>query len=159
MSDDVRRSVTVPAPPAEAFRIYTELPSQWLPPEHTFLSQPDAIVFEPRVGGRFFERGADGAEVTRGTITRWDPPSRLAVTWRIGPGWRPVHDDAQASVIEVSFEAAGPSATEVVFRYTHLERHGEMESVLRAAISNPGPGDTLSRYADAVGRHTGRPPA
>jgi uncharacterized protein YndB with AHSA1/START domain len=155
MSDDVRRSVTVPVGLDEAFRIYTELPSEWLPPEHTFISEPSAIAFEPWVGGRFFERGADGTEITRGTITAWDPPSRLAVTWRIGPGWRPAHDDAQASVIVVSFEAAGPSATEVVFRYTHLERHGEMESALRAAIANPRPGDTLSRYAEVVARHSG----
>jgi hypothetical protein len=55
----------------------------------------------------------------------------------------------------VSFEAAGPSVTEVVFRYTHLERHGELEGVLRAAIASPGPGDTLSRYAEAVARHSG----
>lgn len=155
MSDDVRRSVTVPAPPAEAFRIYTELPAEWLPPEHTFIPEPSVIAFEPWAGGRFFERGADGAEVTRGTITAWDPPAGLAVTWRIGPGWRPVSDDTRASVVEVSFEAAGESATEVVFRYTHLERHGEMAAALRAAISNPAPGDTLSRYAEVVARRRG----
>ena len=155
MSDEVRRSVTVPAGVADAFRIYTELPAEWLPPGHTFIKEPSAIAFEPWAGGRFFERGADGTEVTRGTIMTWEPPSRLAVTWRIGPGWQPVYDDARASVIVVSFEPAGHSATEVVFRYTCLERHGEMESALRAAIANPGPVDTLSRYAEVVARHSG----
>ena len=30
----------VPVPAAEAFRIYTEWPAAWLPPEHTFIGNP-----------------------------------------------------------------------------------------------------------------------
>ena len=149
---DPRVSVTVPVPPAAAFRIYAEHPAEWLPPEHTFLRGPEAIVMEPRAGGRFYERGADGTEVTRGTIVEWTPPGRIALTWRIGPGWRPAPDDEQASVIVVDFNPAGPDATEVVLTYTHLERHGEMAPVIRAAIGGPGSGGTLDRYADVVAR-------
>jgi uncharacterized protein YndB with AHSA1/START domain len=149
---DVSKSVTVPASPAEAFRIYAERPAEWLPPEHTFIRSPQSVVMEPRAGGRFYERGADGAEVTRGTITEWDPPSRLAVTWRIGPGWQPAADDSSASVIVVEFRPAGADATEVTVTYTHLERHGEMAAVIRSAIGNPG-ANTLLRYADVVRRH------
>jgi uncharacterized protein YndB with AHSA1/START domain len=148
--------VTVPVPPAEAFRIYTERPAEWLPPEHTFIKDPQSITMEPRAGGRFYERGADGAEVTRGTIVEWAPPGRLAVTWRIGPNWQPVFDDEHASVIVVEFNPAGADATEVVLTYTQLDRHGEMAGLLRSAINNPGPGDTLHRYADVVARHAAR---
>lgn len=154
---DPRRSVTVPVSPAEAFRIYTECPAEWLPREHTFLSSPQSIIMEPRAGGRFYERGTDGTEVTRGTITEWAPPGRLAVTWRIGPGWRPIFDDEHASVIVVEFSPAGTQATEVTVTYTHLERHGEMAEAIRSAISSPGPGDTLHRYAHAVTKHTTGP--
>jgi len=150
---DPRISVTVPVPVAEAFRIYTERAAEWLPPEHTFIKDPQSVAMEPRVGGRFYERGADGAEVTRGTIVEWAAPNRLAVTWRIGPNWQPVADDEHASVIVVDFNPDGPSATEVVLTYTHLERHGEMAAMIRAAIDNPGPGNTLQRYADVVARH------
>jgi hypothetical protein len=146
-------SVTVPVPAAEAFRIYTERPAEWLPAEHTFIRDPRSITMEPWAGGRFYERGADGAEVTRGTIVEWAPPGGLAVTWRIGPNWRPVSDDEHASVIVVEFNPAGADATEVVLTYTHLERHGEMAGMIRAAISNPGPGNTLQRYAEVVARH------
>jgi uncharacterized protein YndB with AHSA1/START domain len=148
-----RVSVTVPAPPAEAFRIYTERQIEWQPPEHLTVKDPQSVSMEPRVGGRFYERGADGTEIVRGTITVWEPPSRLALTWRIGPGWRPAPDDENASVIEVEFSPVGPGSTEVVFTYTHLERHGEMAPVLRAAVANPGPGSAVERYAEAVRRH------
>jgi len=124
---DPRKSVTVPVAAAEAFRIYTEYPAEWLPAEHTFIPDPRSIAMEPRAGGRFYERSADGTEVTRGTIVEWAPPHRLAVTWRIGPGWRPVFDDEHASVIVVEFIPAGPDATEVTLTYTHLDRHGEID--------------------------------
>jgi uncharacterized protein YndB with AHSA1/START domain len=110
---------------------------------------------EPRVGGRFYERGADGAEVTRGTVVEWAPPDRLAVTWRVGPGWRAAPDDEQASVIVVEFRPEGAGVTEVTVTYTQLERHGEMAGVLRAAVANPRGGDTLQRYAEVVGRYAG----
>jgi uncharacterized protein YndB with AHSA1/START domain len=149
---DVTKSVTVPVPPAEAFRIYTQFPGEWLPREHTFLPDPQVVAMEPRAGGRFYERGADGTEVTRGTITQWDPPGRLTVTWRIGPGWQPAADDERASVIVVEFRPDGTSATEMVVTYTHLERHGEMASVIRSAIDSPE-ANTLQRYAEVVKQH------
>lgn len=149
---DVRRSIVVPAPVPEAFRVYTEYPAQWLPAGHTFIRDPQAIIMEPFAGGRFYERGADGSEITRGTVTEWEPPCRLAVTWRIGPGWRPVFDDERASVIIVEFNPSG-GATEMTLTYTHLERHGEMAQTLRSAIEASSPDDTLHRYAQVVARH------
>jgi hypothetical protein len=75
---------------------------------------------------------------------RWAPPARLAITWRIGPGWQPIDNDEHASVIVVEFSPAGPDATEVALTYTHLERHSEdMATMIRAAISTPGPGSAL----------------
>jgi uncharacterized protein YndB with AHSA1/START domain len=148
-----RVSVTVPAPPADAFLVYTERQLEWQPPEHLTVQDPESVIMEPGVGGRFYERGADGTEVVRGTITEWEPPGRLAVTWRIGPGWQLAPDDENASVIEVEFNPVGPGSTEVVFTYAHLERHGEMAPALRAAIANPGPVSAVERYAEAVRRH------
>jgi uncharacterized protein YndB with AHSA1/START domain len=153
-----RVSVTVPATPAEAFRIYTERQIEWQPPAHLTVKDPDAVIMEPRVGGRYYERGADGTEVVRGTITEWAPPGRVAVTWRIGRGWRLAPDDENASVIVVEFNPSGPDSTEVVFTYTHLERHGEMAPVLRAAIASPGPGGAVESYTETVKRHAAAAP-
>lgn len=149
---DPRVSVTVPTAPAEAFLIYTERQIEWQPPGHLTIKNPATVTMEPWVGGRFYERGADGTEVVKGTIAEWAPPDRVAVTWRIGPGWRPAPDDSNASVIVVEFNPVGPESTEVVFTYTHLERHGEMAPILRAAIGNPGPDSAVHRYAEVVKR-------
>lgn len=153
---DMRRSVVVAARPAEAFRIYAGYPDQWLPSGHTFIPGPAAIVIEPYVGGRFYERAADGTEMIRGMVTEWDPPSRLALTWRIGPGWQPVFDDDHASVVSAEFHPSGDDATELVLTHTHLERHGAFAEQLRYAIAAEGPDDTLQRYAAVVERHADR---
>jgi uncharacterized protein YndB with AHSA1/START domain len=81
---DVAKTVTVPVPPAEAFRIFVEQPMDWVPPGHMFLKDAELIAIEPGVGGRFFERNAAGAEGIHGVITEWRPPHRLVMTWRIG---------------------------------------------------------------------------
>jgi uncharacterized protein YndB with AHSA1/START domain len=153
---DVRKKVTVDAAPQEAFRIYTELAIEWLPPAHTFLPEPQTIAMEPRAGGRFFERAADGSQVSRGTILEWLPPRRLVVTWRVGPDWRPIYDDEHASRIAVDFLPAGADRTEVVVTYSEFERAGEMASHLRAALDAADPGETLERYAAVVARRAVR---
>jgi len=76
--------ITLTTSVEEAFRIYTELPMEWVPPTHRFTKETTSMTVEPQVGGRFYERNADGSEMTRGTILEWDPPTRLAMTWRGG---------------------------------------------------------------------------
>jgi len=147
---DVRKSITVPASAEEAFRVYTECAVEWLPPGHTFLASPRVIAMEPWPGGRFYERGADGTEISRGTILDWDPPRRVVLTWRIGPDWRPVFDDDKASRVAVEFTPAGPDATEMTLTYSELDRLGEFGAHLRAAIEGDGPGGTLERFAGVV---------
>lgn len=153
---DVRKTVTVGASEQDAFRVYTQLPLEWLPPAHTFLPEPQEIAMEPRPGGRFLERGADGSEISRGTILEWVPPRRLVLTWRVGLNWRPIFDDEHASRITVDFLPAGTGRTEVVLTYSELDRAGEMAAQLRAAVDAADPGETLERYAAAVARHAAR---
>jgi uncharacterized protein YndB with AHSA1/START domain len=153
---DVRKAITVPVPADEAFKIFVERPIEWMPAGHAFLKDPQMMGMEPRAGGRFYERGPDGAEITRGTILEWSPPDRLAMTWRVGQNWRPVSDDDQASVIQVDFTATGPGMTDVALTYTQLHRHGEFAAVLREALAGPDPGKTLVQYATVVARHATR---
>jgi uncharacterized protein YndB with AHSA1/START domain len=154
---DITKSVIVPVAVDEAFRLYTEQPAQWLPPAHTFIRDPVLIAMEPWDGGRFYERGADGTEITRGTILDWAPPARLVVTWRVGANWRPVFDDEQASRIRAEFRPVGAGlggadSTEVVLTYAELDRHGSFATQLRAAIEAGDPGESLRNYADLAAR-------
>jgi uncharacterized protein YndB with AHSA1/START domain len=150
---DVHKAITVPAPVAQAFAVFVERPVEWLPPEHTFIRGESAVVMEPWLGGRFYERGANGSEAVRGTVLIWEPPYRLTMTWRVGAGWRPVADDEHASRIAIEFTPAGAAATEVTFTYRELHRHGAMAEQVHAALSVPGPGESLRRFADVVARH------
>src|ERR1700733_4303750 len=105
---DPRKSVTVPVAAAEAFRIYTECPAEWLPAEHTFIPNPQSITVEPRAGGRFYERGAGGAEITRGTSEERAaprgprPPGPRSWSGRRRTGWGAAGGWARAG---------GPSST------------------------------------------------
>ena len=72
--------VTIDAPPERVFRALTsaeELPK--------FLPEFKQVTFEARPGGEYEFRGTgdDGKTFsTRGKITEFDPPRRLAYTWR-----------------------------------------------------------------------------
>ena len=72
--------ITIDAPPERVFRALTsaeELPN--------FLPEFKQVTFEARLGGEYEFRGTgdDGSTFsTRGKITEFDPPRRLAYTWR-----------------------------------------------------------------------------
>jgi len=76
------------------------------------------IVFEPRVGGRIYERSHGGQEHEWGEITVWDPPHRLAYLWRIAT------DRANATDVEIRFLAIGPETTRVEVEHGGRDRLG-----------------------------------
>ena len=98
MIEPIRVTVEVACNPEHAFRTWTTRASAWWPPEHTATHERDAeIVFEPRVGGRIFERTTAGQEIEWGQVTEWDPPRRLRYQWHIAA------DPADATYVEIVF--------------------------------------------------------
>ncbi len=95
----VRRAVTVPWTPEEAFRRFTEKMNDWWPlASHAV--DPDGsetCIFEGRIGGRIYERRTDGTEADWGSVTAWEPPTRVAFTWHPG------RDPSTAQEVEVVF--------------------------------------------------------
>jgi uncharacterized protein YndB with AHSA1/START domain len=79
------KTVMVHAAPARAFALFAGDFGRWWPLArvHTGLDPVDCAI-EPRVGGRVFERAADGRETAWGTVLAYDPPHRLAFSWILG---------------------------------------------------------------------------
>jgi uncharacterized protein YndB with AHSA1/START domain len=147
---DVRKSVSVPVSAEEAFRVFAERALEWWPATHRLVADRDAIVFEPWVGGRWFERGAGGSERDWGRVLAWEPPHRLVVSWRINGRWQPIDDDERASEIDVTFSSTGPDTTAVELAHVKLHRHGADATAIHRAIAGPSPGETLASYARVV---------
>jgi uncharacterized protein YndB with AHSA1/START domain len=143
----IYKSVTVGVPAVRAWQIFTERPADWWPGDP---GRRDTIVFEPRVGGNYYERATDGSLRVWGRILAWEPPRRLLLTWRINGRWKAMPDDANASEIEVIFRPRGASSTEVTLGHLHLDRHGEDAATIRAALAGPSPGVTLANFAAVV---------
>lgn len=125
-STSVRTEIVVEAPLERAFRVFTERFDQIKPREHNMLGVDIAeSVFEPRAGGRVYDRGVDGSECHWGRVLAYEPPTRIVFTWDISPRWQIETDLARASEVEVRFVAEGDQRTRVELEHRHLERHGD----------------------------------
>src|SRR5579864_2317480 len=134
----VRKEITVEASQARAFRVFTEEHGAWWPlATHHIAQKPAATaVIEPRAGGRWFERAADGSECLWGKVLVWDPPGRLVLSWEIGADWK--HDDALSTEVEIRFVALGPAQTRVELEHRQLERFGDAAEQMRTAFDSEG---------------------
>jgi len=108
--DPLRIDEQVACSPEHAFRTWTEGFGRWWPPSHTVSGDPEAIVLEPRLDGRIYERTPDGTEVDWGWITAWDPPRGFAYRWHLR------RDAADATDVTIRFE---PTATGTRLEITH----------------------------------------
>jgi uncharacterized protein YndB with AHSA1/START domain len=109
---------TVACPPERAFDLWARETSQWWPHGHSVSAEPGlAVTFEPRPGGRIFERTPAGVEHDWGEVLAWEPPRRLAYLWHLR------FDRADATEVEVTF-APSPDGTAVRIVHRGWERLG-----------------------------------
>jgi uncharacterized protein YndB with AHSA1/START domain len=147
-----RRSVTVNATPERAFEVFVAGFSTWWPLEshHIGKTMATEAIIEPRAGGRWFERDADGRECDWGFVTSCEPPSRLLLAWHLTPEWGFDPDPAKATEVEITFTPTS-DGTLVELEHRGFEKYGETGAAMRDAVSAPGGwGDLLRMYADAV---------
>jgi len=98
--DPIRKSISVPLPPEEAFDLFTAGIDRWWPMEThslTMDSETASVRVEPHVGGRILETRPDGSDAPWATVTGWEPGRRFAVSWYVG---RP---ESEATDLEVIF--------------------------------------------------------
>ena len=135
----VRKSVTVRAPVAHAFQIFTERFDSWWPHTHHIGKvEPFTAYLEPREGGRGFERGADGSECEWGRVLVYSPPTRVAVSWHLDATYTYDPDSAKASRVEVTFHDEGNGTTRVELVHSQLDRHGPGWEKLREGVASAG---------------------
>jgi uncharacterized protein YndB with AHSA1/START domain len=132
----VRKSVRVGAPPERAFAIFTDGMGRWWPKSHHIgAADLEALVIEPKAGGRWYERGVDGSECEVGKVLVFEPPTRLVLAWQLNADWK--FDPGLITEVEVRFMADGANATRVELEHRNLERYGERADVFRTTIDSP----------------------
>jgi uncharacterized protein YndB with AHSA1/START domain len=148
----IRTDVVVDAPQDRAFRLFTEQFDMIKPREHNMLEVDIAdSVFEPREGGRVYDRGIDGSECQWARVLAYEPPDRIVFTWDISPRWQIEDDLSRASEVEVRFIAESAERTRVELEHRHLDRHGEgWESLSEGVADDQGWPLYLSRFADRI---------
>jgi uncharacterized protein YndB with AHSA1/START domain len=140
----VVKSISVRAAPQRAFELFTRDFARWWPLAQ-FHTGPDPVdcAIEPRLGGRVFERAANGDETTWGTVVTFEPPYRLCFTWILG------FAAELPQLIEISFtpEAFG---TRVELTHSGWEKLGDAAAALRERYER-GWATLIERcYADYV---------
>ena len=131
-------SVSLAVPVEKAFAVFTGAIDSWWPHQyHIGSTEVAEVVLEPRVGGRWYERGVDGSECDWGRVLVWEPPQRIVFTWQINGSWQFDPEPAAASEIEARFRAAGPDHSVVDLEHRYFERL-EGGEVIREAVSGGG---------------------
>lgn len=116
-------SLAVPrraVPVERAFEVFTRSINAWWPHQfHIGAAEVDEVVLEPRVGGRWYERGPDGTDGSEwdwGRVLAPEPPRRLLFTWQINGSWQFDPDPDHAGEIEALF---GPDGDGTVVEGEH----------------------------------------
>jgi hypothetical protein len=145
---EVVRSVTVPLSQARTFELFTGRMTDFWPPEHSIGTSAIAeVVVEPRVGGRWFERGVDGSECAWGRVASWEPPRKVVLLWQIGADWQ--FDPDFETEVDVTFTEDGSGRTRLDLRHRNLQRYGDQVEQMRAIFDSPGGWTgTLTRFVE-----------
>jgi uncharacterized protein YndB with AHSA1/START domain len=144
----VHKVVSVQAPPAVAWRVFTEQMGTWWPLANYKIGKAKAVdaVIEPHVGGRWYERGDDGSTCDWGRVLSWDPYERLVLSWEISADWQ--HDPHLKTEVEIRFIAQGEDGTLVELEHQHLERYGARREQMRGIFdSEAGWSGLLASFA------------
>ncbi|HEX3537731.1 MAG TPA: SRPBCC family protein [Stellaceae bacterium] len=133
------KSVVVRTTPARTFELFAGELARWWPLAQ-FHTGPDPIdcAIEPHVGGRVFERAADGRETMWGMVLAYDPPARLAFSWIVGLS----ADTAQQVDVRFIPENGG---TRVELTHSGWEKLGDEAANLRERYAQ-GWGTLVERF-------------
>jgi uncharacterized protein YndB with AHSA1/START domain len=122
--EPLRIEFTVACAPDHAFAVWATRTSLWWPHGHSVSGTTGlTVTFEPRAGGRIYERTPAGEEHDWGEVLVWEPPRRLVYLWHLR------FDRADATEVEITFAPAPDDATATAVTIVHRgwERLGAKE--------------------------------
>lgn len=106
-------TVTVPVAPDVAWTAMVRDVDRWWPKDHTWWSAASTLSIEPRAGGCFCERAADGVrEAQHLQVVHVEPGAALRMTGGLGP----LQGMGLHGVLDVTFKAVD-GGTSVTWRY------------------------------------------
>lgn len=96
-----------------------------------------ALVVEPRIDGRWFERNADGHETQWGRVLAWEPPRRLLLGWQLDHNF--CFDADLLMDVEIHFEELVGGGTRVSLEHRNLERLGAAAEAFAGKVRSGWP--------------------
>jgi hypothetical protein len=127
-ANSLRKVVSVKVPQDVAWRMFTERMGTWWPLATHKIGKAKAVdaVIEPRVGGRWYERGDDGSTCDWGRV----------LSWEISADWQ--YDPKLKTEVEVRFISDGKDGTRVELEHRHLDRYGARRDEMRGIFDSEG---------------------
>ncbi len=133
----VVHTLTVRTNPVRSFELFTSRMGDWWAGKTVGPNPHVAIIVEPKVGGRWFERDAGGAETEWGKVLAWEPPSRLLLGWQLDSSFR--YDPEMLTEVELSFKPLADGGTRVRLEHRDLERYGADADRIAHAVDEGWP--------------------
>lgn len=148
----IRKELRVKASRERAFEVFATKMGSWWIKGHSVVAQIHSteqadVVIEPRIGGRWYEVGANGAEYDWGRVLAWEPPARLVLAWQLTGEF--MFDPELETVVEVTFSPDG-EFTLVHLEHRELERFGENAVAIGSGLDE-GWDEMLGAFSLAVG--------
>lgn len=126
MTDPIVKTVTVVAPIANAFEVFTSHIARWWPGHDHSVSagqgeKPQDIVFEQKPGGAIYEIQPNGVRSDWGVVQDWTPPAGFSMTWHPGG------TADKATLVTLEFQTVD-EGTKVTLTHTGWEVLGDTAS-------------------------------
>ena len=141
-TEPVRKQISVDCDVDSAFRTFTEDIATWWPvASHSMNGEGATPHFEPRAGGRVYERTADGREHDWANVLVYEPPLRVVLEWKVNPAAPPTE-------VEVHFSQDG-GGTRVELEHRGWEAYASGGIDERGSYDS-GWGHVLGRFREAT---------
>lgn len=145
----VRQSVTLVVPPAQALNAFTRV-SSWWPKDHTYSGDPANLSLDFRPGGCFCERFPKGGGVEHMRVTYVEPGETLILTGALGPL---LHEAVNGAMIVHVERIAGGSRLTIDYRASGFANDGGQKM---AAMVDGMLAETIKRYRTFASAGGGR---